>query len=130
VGLGNVYKSRRYIFAGLYLCDMGSKLLYYPGSNKPRRPYNSIGFYKLVEHLGYTEEYLKQQGAPRVRKWIGAGFKELQGIGHIEKYSYDKKEDVFKWTCTTEIFKFTELIEKSNKKLITKSNKKKNGTKK
>jgi hypothetical protein len=114
VGLGNVFKSRKYLFAGLYLSDIGNKLLNFTGSNKP---YFSISFDKLVKHLGYTEQYLKKQGSPRVKKWIEAGFKELQNIGHIERYSHNKKTDVFKWTCSNKYYKYYELVEsKSNVK--------------
>lgn len=117
-GLGNVLRPVASFFAGIHLTSMGKKLLNYTGSNKPT---NSIGFEKLLKHLGFTEQDLRQRGAPRIRKEIEAGFKELIRAGHIKSYSPPSEErDIYKWVCSNKYYRYSELIEGKTDKPVKK----------
>lgn len=122
-GLGNILTSTSIIKYTKDLSPMAFKLFMLTGGNKP---YYKIGFNKLVKNLdletaiyGRKDKDGKRvsagQGKPYILEKLKEAFKELKDKGHIEKWSWDNKKQMFSWKYTNKVFKHKELCTLSDK---------------
>ncbi|HOW17364.1 MAG TPA: hypothetical protein PK443_06575, partial [bacterium] len=118
-GLGNILVSDDFIAFSQDLSDIAYKIFSLSGSNQP---HFKIGFKKLISKTylnlesqvyGVKNEKGRRiragKGKPYILEKIKEGFTELKDKGHIEKWSYDDKRDMFEWKYTDKIFKHKQL---------------------
>jgi len=139
-GLGNILVSDDFIAFSQDLSDIAYKIFSLSGSNKP---HFKIGFKKLISKTylnlenqvyGVKNDKGKRiragKGKPYILEKIEEGFTELLNKGHIEKWSYDDKRDMYEWKYTDKIFKHKELYtlgDKDKRRSNNKSQKKGKG---
>jgi len=106
--LGNVFTDDAFFTYALGLTDTAYKLLIFSGSNEP---YKKIRLNKLIDSLGLAEQ-VKKQGKPRMLKIIKKALNELKTSGHIVKWEYRDKQELFCWEYSDKIFKHKNLLPK------------------
>lgn len=104
---GNVFADEGIYTVPPKLSDMGKKLFYFTSANVPTQ---RIGFEKLAKHLQITDEQLSEQGKPRIQERITKGMEELFEIGHLEKWSYSEKKDMYYLKYTNKYIKHNYFV--------------------
>lgn len=109
---GNVFAVEEIYAVPPKLSDMGKKLFYHTSANVPTQ---RIGFEKLRKHLNITDNQLSEQGKPRIQERIRIAMDELEEIGHLERWSYSEKTDIYYLKYTDKYIKHPNFLKRRKK---------------